>query len=48
MGFGSLMTAIYSQEMVTEATLNAMHSTLDPGKSNMRYFHERLGFHRYI
>ncbi|KAF9785688.1 hypothetical protein BJ322DRAFT_1188188 [Thelephora terrestris] len=46
MGFGSLMTAIYSQEMITEATLNAMHGTLDPGKSNMRYFHERLGFHR--
>lgn len=48
MGFGSLMTAIYSQEMITEATLNAMHGNSDPGKGNMRYFHERLGFHRCI
>ncbi|KAF9778132.1 hypothetical protein BJ322DRAFT_1114383 [Thelephora terrestris] len=46
MGFGSLVTAIYSQEMITEATLNASHGILNPGKGNMRYFHERLGFHR--
>lgn len=48
MGFGSLMTAIYSQDMISEATLIATYGTSDPGKNNMGYFHERLGFHRCV
>ena len=42
MGFGSLATAFYSRQLITEATLNKSHGTLNPGKSNMRYFNERL------
>jgi len=48
MGFGSLATAFYSREMISEATLNASHGTSDPVKSNMRYFHQRLEFHKYV
>jgi len=48
MGFGSLATAFYSREMISEATLNASHGTSDPAKSDMRYFHQRLGFHKYV
>ena len=48
MGFGSLVTAIYSQKMINEATINASHGDLNPGKANMSYFNERLGFHCQI
>jgi hypothetical protein len=48
MGFGSLVTAIYSQKMINEAILNASHGTSDPSKTNMSYFNKRLGFHRYV
>ena len=48
MGFGSLATAFYSHELISEATLNASHGTLNPVKSDMRYFHQRLGFHKYV
>ncbi|KAF9784523.1 hypothetical protein BJ322DRAFT_1109240 [Thelephora terrestris] len=46
MGFGSLATAIYLRELISEVTLNMSHGTPDPGKSEMRYFHERLGYHK--
>ena len=29
MGFGSLATAIYSRDMITEATLNASHGRFE-------------------
>ena len=48
MGFGSIATAFYSGELISEATLNASHSTTDQGKSDMRYFHQRLESHKYI
>ena len=48
MGFGSLATAIYLYDMITEATLNASHGILNPDKNNMHYFHKCLGYHRYI
>jgi hypothetical protein len=48
MGFGSLATAFYSRELITEAALNASHGISNPDKSNMRYFHQRLEFHRYV
>ena len=48
MGFGSLTTAFYSHEMISEAALNESHGTSNPGKSNMRYFHQRLAFHKYV
>ncbi|KAF9642422.1 hypothetical protein BDM02DRAFT_3193291 [Thelephora ganbajun] len=46
MGFGSLATAFYSRELISEAILNESHGTSNPGKRNMRYFHERLGHHK--
>jgi hypothetical protein len=48
MGFGSLATAFYSREMISEAILNASHGTSNPAKRDMRYFHQRLGFHKYV
>ena len=48
MGFGSLATAFYSRKLITEAALNESHGITDPGKSNMRYFHQRLEFHKYV
>ena len=48
MGFGSLATAIYSRKMISEATLNESHGTMNPGKSNMCYFHERLDAHKQV
>jgi len=48
MGFGSLATAFYSRELISEATLIASHGTSNPVKSDMRYFHQRLGFHKYV
>ncbi|KAF9643823.1 hypothetical protein BDM02DRAFT_3191156 [Thelephora ganbajun] len=46
MGFGSLATAFYSRELISEAILNESHGTSNPGKRNMHYFHERLGHHK--
>ena len=48
MGFGSLVTAIYSHDMITEATLNVSHGILNPDKNDMRYFHKHLGYHKYV
>ena len=48
MGFGSLSTALYSGELITEAALNASHGTPNPAKSDMRYFHQRLESHKYV
>ena len=46
MGFGSLATAFYSRDLISEAVLNASHGTLDPGKRNMSYFKQRLEIHK--
>ncbi|KAF9643155.1 hypothetical protein BDM02DRAFT_3192109 [Thelephora ganbajun] len=46
MGFGSLATAFYLRDLISKAALNESHGTLNPGKGNMRHFHERLGHHK--
>jgi len=48
MAFGSLATAIYSRQLITEVILNKSHGILGLGKSNMRYFHQRMEFHKYV
>lgn len=40
MGFGSLTTAIYSRDLISEAALNESHGDSTPGKGDMRYFHQ--------
>lgn len=47
MGFGSLATAFYTSELITEAALNASHGTT-PSKGDMRHFHRRLEDHKYV
>ena len=47
MGFGSLATAFYSRQMITEAALTESHGTSNLTKGDMRYFHQRLDYHRY-
>ncbi|KAF9786832.1 hypothetical protein BJ322DRAFT_1019413 [Thelephora terrestris] len=46
MGFGSLATAIYSRDLISETILNQSHGNLSPGKSGMRYFHQRVEHHK--
>jgi len=48
MAFGSIATAFYSHDLISEVVLNESHGISNPGKSDMRYFHERLGFHRCV
>ena len=47
MGFGSLSTAFYSRQMITEATLTESHGT-NLTKGEMRFFEQRLEFHKYV
>ncbi|KAF9642730.1 hypothetical protein BDM02DRAFT_3192787 [Thelephora ganbajun] len=46
MGFGSLATAFYSHDLISETALNESHGTSNPGKGNMCYFHEQLEHHK--
>ena len=48
MGFGSIATAVHAYGMITEAILNESHGILNPGKSNMEYFRQRLEDHKYV
>ena len=48
MGFGSIATAIHAYGMITEAILNESHGILNPGKSDMQYFRQRLKDHEYV
>ena len=48
MSFGSIAAAIYCGELMPEAILNESHGISNPGKKNMKYFHKRLDYHRYV
>lgn len=48
MGFGSIATAFYLNELISETTLNESHGISNPRKSDMCYFHERLEAHKYV
>ena len=47
LGFGSLATAIYSRELISEAALHASHGST-PSKGEMRHFQQRLVYHQYV
>lgn len=46
MGFGSLATAFYTRELIDEVTLNSSHGETNPTTAEMRYFQDRMEYHK--